>query len=240
MPIINNSIITDATHISALLYRLKKKQCTLEIKTLAESGDFIDLGISELLNINTEENTLLFDVINKKIALGQQIKVFTKHNGIEMYFQTTVTGFNKNNHPAYFITSTPTSINHKQRRQQYRVELQNLWKIPVTLIDESIKKPLSAYIYNISTGGINVRSSTSPFNKIKPDAVIDTVIQLPNEPSVRCKLLVRQTNVNSTAGFQQLAGQFLNLDARQEKTIQSFVNNVDRKNIKKRAELQVS
>lgn len=236
----NNTIVTDSTHLCALLNRLKKNKCTLEIKTMSTTGTYSDLGISELLSIDYNNNTLLFDEISENLLTGQEIKIFTKNNGIEIYFQAAVTGFTKTGSSGNFTTSIPTEINHKQRRQQYRAELQNLWKIPVTLIDKDRKNTLSAYIYNISTGGINVRSTTASFNKIQADTIIDTIIQLPDEPGLQCKLLVRQTDTNRTGGFQQLAGQFLNLNARQEKAIQAFVNSVDRKKIKQRAELQAS
>ena len=237
----NNSIVTDPTHIAALVNRLNKNNCTLEIKTTSPTGELYTLGASEILNIDIEENNVLFDAIDKNtLSAGQQIKIFTKHDGIEIYFTTTVTKLTTRNHSNYFNAEIPTSITHKQRRQQYRAVLQNLWKIPVTLIDKSSKNPLSAYVYNISTGGINVRSSTSNFTRIKKDAVIDTVIQLPNDSSIKCKLLIRQANLNATSGIQQLAGQFLNLNAKQEKTIQSFVNTVERNNIKNRAQLQAS
>jgi len=236
----NNSIVTDPTHIAALVNRLKKNNCTLEIKIKSPTGELYTLGASEILNVDTEKNNILFDAIDKnRFSAGQQIKIFTKHDGIEIYFATTVTKLTSRNHSNYFNTEIPTSITHKQRRQQYRAVLQNLWKIPVTLIDKS-KNHLSAYVYNISTGGINVRSSTSNFKKIKQDAIIDTVIQLPNDSSIKCKLLIRQTNLNATSGIQQLAGQFLNLNTKQEKTIQSFVNTVERNNIKNRSQLQAS
>lgn len=234
----NNTIITDTIHISALLGRLINNHCAVEIKAVDSLGKNHPLGVSEILSINSDENNILFDALeNNQVSKDQVIKIFTKHNGIDVHFSAHVTNVIERNQSTYFYTNIPQEVVHKQRRQQYRAVLQNLWKIPVTLIDKSINKSLSAYIYNISTGGINVRSSTENFIKIKQDAIIDTLIQLPDNYKIQCKLQVRQILSNKIGGFQQLSGQFINLDAKQEKYIQSFVNKVERKSIKKESEL---
>lgn len=237
----NNTIITDTIHINALLNRLLKNHCSIEVKTIDTLGKIKLLGISEILNFNSDENILTFDALtNTNIDLNQEIKLFTKHNGININFNSIVTKLTERNHSTYFNIQIPQEIIHKQRRQQYRAVLQNLWKIPVTLIDKSFSKPLSAYVYNISTGGINVRSTTEHFTTIKQDKVIDALIQLPNNKKIQCKLQVRQTLSNKAAGFQQLAGKFVNLDSKQEKYIQSFVNQVERKSITAQSELQTT
>ena len=232
----NNTIVKEKLQIYALLNRIYKNKCILNIKFLSNNASYINIGHSELLQINLDQDTITIDSLDKKIHVGTNITVFTKHKGIETYFQTHI--INADDKLNYYICKIPNEINHKQRRQQYRAEVQNLWTIPVTLIEDNSKKPLSAYIYNISTGGINVRSSSSSFKKIKKDTVIDTHIQFPNNANIHCKLLVRQSEPNKKAGVQQLAGQFVNLNAKQEKTIQAFVNSVDRKIIKDKADLQ--
>lgn len=237
----NNTIITDTIHISALLGRLLNNHCAIEIKSIDSSGRTQSLGISEILNINSDENNLLFDALtNNPVSINQTIKVFTKHNGIDIHFNACVSNIIERNQSTYFYTNIPQEVVHKQRRQQYRAVLQNLWKIPVTLIDKSINKSLSAYVYNISTGGINVRSSTENFHTIKQNSIIDTLIQLPDNHKVQCKLQVRQILSNKTGGFQQLAGQFINLDTKQEKYIQAFVNKVERKNITTQSQLHAT
>lgn len=237
----NNTIITDTIHINALLNRLLKNHCSIEVKTIDTLGKIKLLGISEILNFNSDENILTFDaLINANVHLNQRIKIYTKQNGIDINFNSTVTKLTERNHSTYFNLKIPQEIVHKQRRQQYRAVLQNLWKIPVTLIDKSFAKPLSSYVYNISTGGINVRSTTEHFTTIKQDKVIDAFIQLPNNKKIQCKLQVRQTLSNKVAGFQQLAGKFVNLDSKQEKYIQSFVNQVERKSIVTQSELEAA
>ena len=240
MSLTNNTIIRDKLHVSALLNRLFKQKCILNIKILSNNGSYITIGNSELLKINYKENSILLDDFEYKIEIGTNITVFTKHKGVETYFQTTVNNQLNNEAANYYICSIPEEVNHKQRRQQYRAEVQNLWTIPVTLVDDTTETPLSAYLYNISTGGINIRSSSSSFKKIKKDTIVNTHIQFPNNENVKCKLLVRQADLNKKAGVQQLAGKFINLDAKQEKTIQSFVNSVDRKIIKNKHELEIS
>ncbi len=228
----NNSIISDPIHISAILARMKKNHCQLDVKKVKRDGSTQPLGISEILHISHNKSNILFDAFNhNNITAKQLIHIYAKHDGIEINFNTQVTALTEHDHLVYFSTSIPTEITYKQRRLQYRVELQNLWKIPVTLVDKNINQPLTAYIYNISTGGINVRSSTDKLSRIKQDAVIDTLIQLPNTESIQCKLQVRQTKSDQTAGLQQLAGQFINLTPRQEKNIRSFVNSVERNRI---------
>jgi len=228
---IDNNIIYDPIHLTAILARLENNHCQLEVKKLNRDNTTQSLGISEILQINHNKNNILFDTLeHNNISNDQQIKIFTKHDGIEMNFTVHVTALTKRNHLIYFNTQIPTEIAYKQRRLQYRVELQNLWKIPVTLLNKD--NPLTAYIYNISTGGINVRSATDNLNQIKHDAIIDTLIQLPNTENIRCKLQVRQTKSDQTTGLQQLAGQFIRLTPKQEKSIQSFVNSVERNKIK--------
>ena len=237
----NNTIITDNIHISALLGRLINNHCAVEVKAVDSFGKNHPLGVSEILSINLDENNLLFDALeNNHVSKNQIVKFFTKHNGIDVNFSARVTNIIEHNHSVYFNTNIPQEVVHKQRRQQYRAVLQNLWKIPVTLIDKSIDKSLSAYVYNISTGGINVRSSTENFIKIKQVAIIDTLILIPDNYKIQCKLQVRQVLSNKIGGFQQLSGQFINLDTKQEKYIQSFVNKVERKSIKKQSELHAT
>lgn len=234
----NNTIITDSIHIDLLLSRLMNNHCAVEIKTTDSSGNIQSAGISEILNINQDNNSLLFDALSEKnLSLNQKIKIFTKHKGIDINFSAAVTAITERNQSLYFNTNIPLEVIHKQRRQQYRAVLQNLWKIPVTLVDKSVNKTLAAYVYNISTGGVNVRTTTDNFSQIKQNSIIDTIIQLPENYRIQCKLQVRQILSNAASGFQQLSGQFINLDARQEKYIQSFVNKVERKHIKKQSEL---
>ncbi len=229
----NNSIISDPIHINAILARLKKNNCQLEVKKVKRDGSFQPLGISEILHISHKKNNILFDAFNhNNITAKQPIHIYAKHDGIEIKFNSRISTLTKRSHLVYFATNIPTEIAYKQRRQQYRAELQNLWKIPVTLFDKNINSPLTAYIYNISTGGINVRSSTDKLCLIQQDVVIDTLIQLPNTESIQCKLQVRQTTLDQTSGLQQLAGQFINLSPKQEKNIRSFVNSVERTQIK--------
>lgn len=229
----NNNIICDPIHITAILARLENNHCQLQIEEFSQDNTIQFLGISEILHINSNKNNILFDALDQNsITTKQHIKIFSKHDGIEIKFNAKVTGLTKRNHLIYFNSNIPTEIAYKQRRLQYRVELQNLWKIPVTLLDSKSNKPLTAYIYNISTGGINVRSSTDNLSQIKQDAIIDTLIQLPNTNNIQCKLQVRQTKSDQTTGLQQLAGQFINLASAQEKSIQSFVNSAERNKIK--------
>ena len=238
---INHTIITDNIHINALLGRLLNSHCAVEIKTVDSFGKTQSIGVSEILSINSDDNNLLFDALkNEKVSVNQKIKIFTKHNGIDIHFNARVTNITERNQSVYFNTNIPQEVIHKQRRQQYRAVLQNLWKIPVTLFDSSFNKPLSSYVYNISTGGINVRSSTEDFIKIKQNAIIDTLIQLPDNCKIQCKLQVREILTNKVGGFQQLSGQFINIDPKQEKYIQSFVNKVERKNIKKQTDLLIT
>lgn len=238
---LNHTIITDNIHIHALLGRLFNSHCAVEIKTIDSFGKAQSIGISEILSINSDQNNLLFDALkNNNISINQKIKIFTKHNGIDIHFDARVTNITEHNQSVYFNTNIPQEVIHKQRRQQYRAVLQNLWKIPVTLFDSSFNKPLSSYVYNISTGGINVRSTTENFTRIKQDSIIDTLIQLPDNYKIQCKLQVRQILSNKIGGFQQLSGKFINLDAKQEKYIQSFVNKVERKNIKKKTDLHAT
>ena len=237
----NQTIVTDSVHINALLNRLLNNHCAVEIKTINGFGEIQSLGISEILSINSDENTLFLDALdNNTVSANQEIKIFTKHRGIDIHFTTSIISITERNQSKYFSTKIPPEVIHKQRRQQYRAILQNLWKIPVILSDKSFTKPLSAYIYNISTGGINVRSSTENFTQIEQNTIIDTLIQLPDNQKIQCKLQVRQTLSNKVAGFQQLAGQFINLDTKQERYIQSFVNKVERNNINAQSELQAT
>lgn len=220
---------------------MAKEHCQLEVKAILNNSNHKTIGLSEILNVNIEAGTLLLDAINP-IGLKQNkaLKIVGKLSGIDINFNTTIDSLTKRNHLYYCNVKIPDEIIHKQRRQQYRVELQNLWKIPVTLVNKQKQPPLTAYIYNISAGGMKVRSSTENFSSIKENTILDAQIQLPNNANIQCKLQVRQTQSNNTAGFQQLAGQFIKLNASQEKTIQSFVNSVERNNIKANSQLHAS
>ena len=235
---LKQTIVTDTIHIGALLGRLHKNHCSVEIKTIDSLNNIKPLGLSEILSIDLDNNSIFFDALQtNKVKTHQKIKVFTKFNGIDVHFDTIITNTTERNHSLYFNAHIPDEVIHKQRRQQYRAVLQNLWKIPVTLVDKSLSKPLSAYIYNISTGGISVRSSTEKMIKIKDGAIIDALIQLPDNCKIESKLQVRQTLTNNAGGFQQLAGQFINIGTKQEKMIQSFVNKVERKSITAQSQL---
>jgi len=229
----NNNTICDPIHITAILARLENNHCQLQIEEFNRDNTIQLLGISEILHIDSTKNNILFDALNQSsITAEQHIKVFAKHDGVEINFNAKVTGLTERNHITYFNTDIPGEITYKQRRQQYRAELQNLWKIPVTLLDKKINSPLTAYIYNISTGGINVRSSTDNLIQIKQGAIIETLIQLPSAKNIQCKLQVRQIKSDQKTGLQQLAGQFIGLAPKQGKSIQSFVNSVERNRIK--------
>jgi len=232
------TIVTDTIHIGALLGRLHKNHCSVEIKAIDSFNNIESLGLSEILDFNLDDNNIFFDALQtNKVTTNQRIKAFTKYNGIDIHFDSIITDTIERNHCEYFNTNIPNEIIHKQRRQQYRAVLQNLWKIPVTLVDKSLAKPLSAYIYNISTGGISVRSSTEEIIKIKDGMIIDTLIQLPDNRKIESKLQVRQTLTNKAGGFQQLAGQFIDINPKQERMIQSFVNKVERRNITSQSQL---
>lgn len=234
----NKTTITDATHINALLGRLFKNHCSVEVKEVNSSGAIKTLGMSEILNFKPDEDTILFDAIpSTQLKSNKHIKIFTKFQGVEIHFNAIVTKTTERSHSFYFNTKIPKEIVHKQRRQQYRAVLQNLWKIPVSLIDNTHSKIQSAYIYNISTGGISIRSTTEDLTKIANGVIIDTIIQLPENNKIECQLQVRQTQSNAEGGFQQLSGQFLNMNSKNEKIIQSFVNKVERKSITSQSEL---
>ncbi len=229
----NNSIIRNPVHINAILARLEKNHCQLEVRKTDKNPLSPSLGMTAILNVDYSNDNILFDTLNHNhITKNQHLEFFTKHEGIEMYFQSRVTRLAERNHLIYFNTQIPTEVIYKQRRLQYRVELQNLWKIPVTLIDKKSNTPLTAYIYNISTGGINVRSTTDNLTRIKSNSIIHTLIQLPNNKHIECKLQVRQTQLDTSTGLQQLAGQFIKLSSQHEKNIRSFVNSVERSKIK--------
>jgi len=235
----NNNTVSDPVHTSAILERIKKNHYQLEIKKADTNKTVTPIGISEILDINYTDNTILFDTLNHDAVTNElPIKIFTKYDGVKINFNVKIIQLTIRNHLVYFKTNIPKEIIYKQRRLQYRVKLQNLWKIPVTLLDNNIKTPLTAYIYNISTGGINVRSSTDKLSDIKEGVVINTLIQLPNMRNLKCKLQIRQTSSEATTGLQQLAGKFINLSPQQEKSIQSFVNSVERNNIKIMTEQQ--
>ena len=223
----NPNFITQASRIKHALQILMESHVHISIMLDDESEYTTRL-------IGVSNNGLLLDQLNNreahnKMRSAKDIQVLAKHSAIPFNFNSRVLSLAKGG--GYFI-SLPEKIYHPQKRDFFRIPLENIEKYKFSASLQYSENTLTGHIIDASFGGICVAVYANCYVK-KGDILSPASMVLKNGDTINSDFTVCSVKKAHQEGFTRLGCQFLNIKPAEKKNLHKFITESSRERAKK-------
>lgn len=220
------------------IYRvLRSLQLTRSMLTLRFAGDHHAYS-SLLIHTDLDHQQFVIDEVNppagnEKLKSGQDFTLIAFYEGVQVT--------SKNNrvipsaHPEFkhaYTVAFPAKINHKQRRDAYRIHLNSHQSSSVTLINER-KNPLKGKIIDLSTTGLGCQFEGYVRPEIKREELFEQCsIRINSNFELHCSLLAKHPRYDRSQNVTHCGFAFLDLDKVQQRQLDKYTLQIQRENRK--------
>ena len=222
--------ITSPARMSAVLRPLLDKHTLLTIIIPGVEKRYT----SAFLSFDIDKQELLIDELHpedghKFLTQSGELKIYTQLDGVDVNLKATVLNSDIENGIRFYILKLPESIQYRQRRDSYRVNVSSAKSIPVE-IKTTDNKSYHGELQDISAGGLCVRfpAKSSPPPEIRTQETQCTITLL-DKRKIQCALYICHTHPHEASGTTHVGGRFEHLDKIQHRTIERFVVELQRK-----------
>jgi c-di-GMP-binding flagellar brake protein YcgR len=226
--------ITSPLRISTLLRNAMERHVIITA-TLPGSKHFFNTAF---LSTDHEKGILVIDELHPKVGHGLFIETGTialhiMLDGIEINFTAALTKAGSAKNIAYYELGFPDNIRYLQRRNSFRVPVSAANKIDVEIYTVE-KKMFSGELSDVSAEGMRVRFS----NKKNADLEditeeLQCLIKLPDKRQINCAFNICHSITDKESNSLYIGGHFERIDKIQRRSIERFVNELQRLNRKK-------
>ncbi|HQU15115.1 MAG: flagellar brake protein [Gammaproteobacteria bacterium] len=224
--------VTDPTRIVALLRGLMDSHALLSVSIPGEQS----LYSSALLEVDPDLGHLLLDELNprrghERLLEARKLQVIGRLHGIEIRFPAAVQEIGGAAGIAYYQLAIPGLVRYRQRRTHYRVEVGASLVIPVQLA-LGPEQLLDGSLHDLSVSGVGAYLASGTLQR--GDTVPACVVQLPDAPPLRSALEVCYVRFDEARGKLRIGGRFLDLTRAQQKCLERFVAELERRLLQRR------
>lgn len=208
------------------LHELVQQRAKLQL----QFSDSNEIASSFVLKIEDTSNPpyLVIDelfpqAINSNIKPGQRLHIEAFFLGKQVQFQTSVMKVEREKGQTLYLCSLPDHISKEQARGGYRVSINKLKKVPVTLMI-SHRPTLQGTLSDISNTGAGIiiqGALRQPFSK--GDIIEYCSIKLEGDEAIRGKLIIRRIEYSHASNETNIGAEFINLETQYQKTLEKFV-----------------
>ncbi len=241
---LNNSLPTyeqQVEHVSSRVRRLEL------LERLIRSHHFITISFPESGSDQTYITTFMeCDVVHGVLKLdgldtpdggapvvnsGTLLKVLARLDGAVLGFQTSVEEVGESDGYPFYRLVFPDIIDHLQRRNAYRVPIDQFCDISV-IIEQKDIGICNSTLHDISTTGISIW--LAPTTPVLPQLTLipQCSIQLPDHESMICAVEVRDAKYNGVQNKLLLRARFTGLNRSSRHEIATVVAQLERKMIR--------
>ena len=230
----NYERIVDPARMAGVFRNLAASRALVSI-TPADSKQTFN---SALIRIDSARGLLWLDEImparaHQRILDARRFRVQARLRGIEVRFNAQLDTGAAANENACYLVPFPKTLDYFQRRAHYRVRLAQTRAIPVSLT-LAHGEVVTGKLRDISVGGIKAMFTEPQIALAIPGTRIpECVIALPPAASISSELEVRFVERNGQQSSRILGARFSGLDAKLEHTIERYIAELDRENVKR-------
>ena len=209
----SSATVANRERIIALLSDLADHRARVAIRVLGN-----DLWYqSMVLEIDIQGNRLVLDHIHDE--LGHRRLLRARRFQAEARLLGVAVAFNGELAPgdgedgAYHVT-LPSTVEHRERRKSYRVEIPGDRAVPVSLI--GMGSSLRGHLQDISVTGLSIRTRDTVLFHVG-DEVTSCSFTLPGGVSISCRLRIISLRLDSTTHQTRVGGEMLDLSEKQRR-----------------------
>ncbi len=185
-----------------------------------------------ILGIKEDRGFLLLDefssrVTHKAFLKGKRAVAKGRLNGAEMFFDCQLIKTGADDNMVLYAVRLPVEIIHRQRRNQFRLRLPPALCIPVEVSNLN-GCSTAGELHDLSTSGLGALLQTGHCPQ-HGDLLSSVSITLPGATSFITELEVRFSRIDETRHMLRLGGRFLGLTQQQERKLEQFLAEQQRK-----------
>ena len=225
----NPNFITRPSRIKHALQQLMESHVHVSIVLDNETEH-----TSRLLTVS--KNTLIIDQLNSRAAhneiqSGKPIQIQAKHNAIPFNFSSTVDMLAKG---GGYVISMPEKIYHPQKRNFFRIPLDNIEKYKFSAAIQYSENTLTGYIIDVSHEGISIAVSSNTYIK-KGDTLSPASLIFKSGNTIHADFKVCSVRKVQQDGFTRLGCQLINITPAEKKNLHKFISERARERAKNSA-----
>ena len=222
----NPNFITQPSRIKHTLQQLMESHVHISI-ILADQSEHT----SRLISVS--KNGFIIDQLNSraahnKVGVGSAIQIQAKHNAIPFNFSSTVDSLAKGG--GYFI-SMPERIYHPQKRDFFRIPLENIEKYKFSASIQYSENTLTGYLMDVSYGGISIAVSSNTYIK-KGNILSPASLILKNGNTIHADFNVCSVRKVHQDGFTRIGCKLINITPAEKRRFHKFISESARERAK--------
>jgi len=219
---------------------LVKNKCLVSVR-FGEGKAFF---LTAILKIDEENNAIIFDYgpkedLNKQLLQSARITFQADFSGIKSSFKGSMPKQVLYNGEPAFSMPIPESIFWMQRREYFRIKSPRSKGSYCQLILED-REPVKLMLYDISLTGFSVLNASAEISDLLiPDTQFKNcklVLSEAGEGAISfkvCSKLIINPNKIDSLKIQKIGCLFTRIPPQFESTVQSYINQLQRENIRK-------
>jgi len=165
---------------------------------------------------------------HNKIEIGSAIQIQAKHNSIPFNFDSSIDSLAKGG--GYFI-SMPEKIYHPQKRDFFRIPLDNIEKYKFSASVQYSENTLTGYLIDVSFGGISIAVSSNTYVK-KGNILSPASLILKNGNTINADFNVCSVRKAHKDGFTRLGCKLINISPVEKRSFHKFISESARERAK--------
>jgi c-di-GMP-binding flagellar brake protein YcgR len=230
-----NEKVSHPARIASLLRRVHEERALLTITLPGSDAQYK----SAVLEVNLTQDYVLLDELNPpeghgRFLAAKKFHAHTRLKGVDISFSGKLREATQEGGMALYQVALPASIQYRQRRTSYRVQVGAGLIVPVTLEDKNLLR-LSGHVCDISVGGIGLRAKAGPSQTATSGAIYsDCEIQLPDNERIRSGLELCFVSAPDQRNMLRLGGRFVGLEPADRKIVEHFVMALERELLRRR------
>jgi c-di-GMP-binding flagellar brake protein YcgR len=219
--------ITSRAQIARTLQRLKDGQCLLRVTIPGVAGAFN----SAVLRVFEQRALLILDELNPRagheaLLEAGRFNASCRLHGVEYRFASVLQRVEEQRGIAFYLVPLPQVLLHIQRRNHYRVPVEQDAGIGLSLpfLDAQQAQPS---LCDLSATGLGMQFIT-PSPPGRGDILPDCALQLPDNAVIRAGVEVRFVHSRDGSGTTRVGGQFLDLDRKAGEQLAALIKQLER------------
>ncbi|MBV1874788.1 MAG: PilZ domain-containing protein [Gammaproteobacteria bacterium] len=174
-------------------------------------------------------DSLVPDEMNRTLKIGTALFIHGSNNGTNFSFHAPIKEILKDpDGNTRYTLEFPKKLHSELQRDSFRVGVSIVKELKVTILSTS-GKPLEGFLRDISATGFRVEFKGKPAKQFSSnDQMNGCLIQMPGGSKIECRAKIMHVNYNPDLDIYRLGCHFTELPGQGQRTINRFVNNMQR------------
>ncbi|PWG62319.1 flagellar brake protein [Spiribacter halobius] len=218
-------LVRNHGHRTRLLKRLCESRALVNVRVPELAGDFR----SAVLAVDSATSRFQLDELHperghRAVAPGQELRIVSFVEGVEMRFQAVVERVDSDGGIAYYELAYPDEIRYHQRRQHVRVPVRMALQQKAVLRND--EREVTLRLLDLSAGGIGAHVTRG--GDVAVGERWELELRLRNEPVLNTRVEIRFAQQDRVSHRQRLGAQFLDLPVAETGRLQRLVLAIQR------------